>query len=244
MKFWFVVFVLMMAITGCAPTLPTLPPAPAETILQHTPALRYMEDGIQSCSLKLSPLPVLVNEYSATKMNAQSADISLVYDEPISPDLPAYLIGEDRLVVIVHPQNGLSTINLESLQGILQGFIPSWSMVDAGINAAAAPPISIVVYNQQDDFQQLIEDRMNGGGTIIQYSSLAEHPGKVVEIVAKEMGSLGIIPAAYLNDTVKELHLTGIDKNNLSIQIIVQTRSQPTQTQHTFITCLQESLSN
>jgi ABC-type phosphate transport system substrate-binding protein len=177
-------------------------------------------------------------------MNAQSADISLVYDEPISPDLPAYLIGEDRLVVIVHPQNGLSTINLESLQGILQGFIPSWSMVDAGINAAAAPPISIVVYNQQDDFQQLIEDRMNGGGTIIQYSSLAEHPGKVVEIVAKEMGSLGIIPAAYLNDTVKELHLTGIDKNNLSIQIIVQTRSQPTQTQHTFITCLQESLSN
>ena len=133
MKIWFGWLMIALAITGCTPVLPTLPPAPAETIIQHTPALRYIENQIQACSLANSPLPVLVNEYPITRMNAQSADITLVYEKPIDPNLPAYELGEDQLVVIINPQNQISSIPLVTLQGIFQGFITSWDAVDPSI---------------------------------------------------------------------------------------------------------------
>ncbi len=230
-----------LVITGCAPVLPTLPPAPAETIIQHTPDLRYIESQIQACSLANSPLPVLVNEYPITRMNAQSADITLVYEKPVDPNLPAYQIGEDQLVVIINPQNKVSSIPLVILHGIFQGFITHWDAVDPSITQDISGVIDIWGYKQSDELQIIIENRLNEAKHLNTQINLADYPEVVKEMVAKNPVSIGVITQAYLTDEVKAVKIDGLPEQDLSLPIVAQTRGQPGDRQVNLLTCLQQT---
>lgn len=230
-----------LVVTGCAQVLPTLPPAPAETIIQHTPALRFIESQIQACSLSNSPLPVLVNEYPINRMNAQSADITLVFDKPIDPNLPAYLIGEDQLVVIINPQNKVSKIPLVTLQGIFQGFITQWEMVDSSNTQGVSGLIEIWGYTQSDELQVIIENRLNDGKELNNRKNIADYPAVVKNMVAENHAGIGVITRAYLSDDVKEIKIDGLSEQDLILPIIAQTRGEPGDRQLNLLTCLQQT---
>jgi hypothetical protein len=230
-----------MVLTACTPALATLPSAPAETIIQHTPALRYLETDIQNCSLKNTPLPVLVNEYTIDRMNAQSADISLMYNNPIDPALPAYQVGQDKLVVIVNPQNQISSMSLIALQGILQNFFTRWEDVDPGQGKEIPGDIEVLVYPRNDEIQKIVETRFNGNKIVGFRTSTVDEPGAVHEAVSKNPGAIGIIPGAYLSDKVKVVGINDLAPNDTAITIIAQTRSQPGELQATMINCLEQS---
>ena len=240
MKTWSGWIIIALIVSGCTPVLPTLPPAPAETVIQHTPALRYIESRIQACSLSNSPLPVLVNEYPINRMNAQSADITLVYEKPIDSNLPAYLLGEDQLVVIVNPQNKISTVSLITLQGILQGFITHWEDVDPSYGQEFPKDIDIWAYESTDDLQKIIETRFNDGKSYSNHISIAENPDEISLMVSQNPGSLGVITQAALTDDVKVLEIGGVSPDNLLIPIIAQTRAQPGGNQTIMLSCLQQ----
>ncbi len=232
---------MALAVTGCAPVLPTLPPAPAETIIQHTPDLRYIENKIQTCSQANSPLPVLVNEYPINRMNAQTADITLVYEKPIDPTLPAFQLGEDQLVVIINPQNKVSTIPLMTLQGIFQGFITHWDAVDPTSTLGISGKIDIWGYKQSDELQIIIENRLNEAKHLNNQVNIADFPEVIKEMVAKDPGGIGVIPRAYLSDEVKMVKIDGLPEQDLIVPIIAQTRGQPGELQTIILSCLQSS---
>lgn len=239
MKRMFGWILITLVVAACTPVLPTLPAAPAETIIQHTPALRYIENQIQACSLANSPLPVLVNEYPIDRMNAQSADITLVYEEPIDLSLPAFLLGEDKLVVIVNPQNKVSTIPLITLQGIFLGFITRWEEVDLSITQEISGRIEIWSYSQSDELQKIIENRLNDAKPLSNQINRADYPEMVKKMVADNPGSIGVIPSAYLTDDVKVVTIDGLPEQDLSLPIIAQTRGQPGEKQTIILFCLQ-----
>jgi hypothetical protein len=230
---------IALAITGCTPVLPTLPAAPAETIIQHTPALRYIENKIQACSLANSPLPVLVNEYPINRMNAQSADITLVYEKPIDPNLPAYQIGEDQLVVIINPQNKVSSIQLDILHGIFQGFITRWDAVDPSITENISGVIDIWGYKQSAELQIIIENRLNEAQHLNTLINIADFPETIKDMVAKNPAGIGVIPRAYITDEVKAVTIDGLPEQDLLLPIVAQTRDQPGYLQTILLTCLQ-----
>jgi hypothetical protein len=230
---------IALAITGCAPVLPTLPPAPAETIVQHTPALRYIENQIQACSLANSPLPVIVNEYPINRMNAQSADITLVYEKPVDPNLLAYQIGEDQLVVIVNPQNQISSIPLITLLGIFQGFITQWDAIDASNTQGITGLIEIWGYEESDELQKIIENRLNDGKALNNQTTIADYPAAVKDMVAKNPAGIGVITRAYLTEEVKAVVIDGLPEQDLTLPIVAQTRGQPGNLQTILLTCLQ-----
>jgi hypothetical protein len=231
-----------MGLTACTPALATLPAAPAETIIQHTPALRYIESYIQTCSLKNNPLPVLVNEYPIDRIFAQSADISIIYDNPIDPALPAFQLAQDELVVIVNPQNSISNLSLITLQGILQNFIIQWVDVDPNVGKEISSNIEVLMYSRNDELQKIIETRLNGGKTVGNRISISEEPAAVREAVSKNPGAIGIIPKAYLTDDVKVVGINDVSQKDLVLIIIAQTRGQPGDLQTTMINCLEQSL--
>jgi hypothetical protein len=239
MKRMFGWILITLVAAACTPVLPTFPPAPAETIIQHTPALRYIENQIQACSLANSPLPVLVNEYPITRMNAQSADITLVYENPIDPNLPAYQLGEDQLVVIVNPLNKVSTIPLITLQGIFLGFMTRWEDVDPSITDNITGVIEIWGYKPSDELQIIIENRLNDGKPMNNQTNIADFPEMVKQMVAKNPGSIGVITRAYITDDVKVVAIDGLPEKDLSLPIIAQTRGQPGESQTSILSCLQ-----
>ena len=232
--------ILMMELTACTSVLPTLPPAPAETIIQHTPALRYLEADIQACSLKNSPLPVLVNEYTIDKMNAQSADISLMIGDPIEASIPAFQLGQDELVAIVNPRNNISSLSLTSLQGIMQNFFTTWDQIDPNTGKEIPGDIEVLLYPPKDELQRMIITRLNGGKPVGLRTSTLDDPEGIRAIVSGHLGAIGFIPKAYLTDTVKVVAINDISPENLSMTIIAQTRGQPGGLQTTMIDCLQQ----
>lgn len=239
--FW-VAIVMSLMVAGCTTVLPTLSPAPAEIIIQHTPAVHFAEAVIQNCSLKNSPLPVLVNEYSIDKMNAQSADISLMLANPIDPALSSYQIGQEKLVIIVNPQNQLDHISLVDLRGILQGFIPSWDKIKTETSPKFIAKIQLYSYVEKDELQHLIVARLNNGKNFASTSQVFQNPEEVVNAVIKDPGGMGIIPQGYLNDSVTTISLTETSSVNLSIAIIAQTRNKPAGNVLTMLGCLQDQM--
>ena len=153
--------------------------APAETIIQHTPALRYLEADIQACSLKNSPLPVLVNEYTIDRMNAQSADISLMIGDPIDASIPAFQLGQAELVVIVNPRNNISSLSLTSLQGILQNFITRWEQIDPNTGKEIPGDIEVLLYPPKDELQKIIDNTIEWGQTCRDF---ALAPGTILKV--------------------------------------------------------------
>jgi hypothetical protein len=239
MKRMFGWILITLVDAACTLVLPTLPLAHAKMIIQHTPALHYIENQIQACSLANSPLPVLVNEYPITRMNAQSADITLVYEKPVDPNLPAYRLGEDQLVVIVNPQNKISSIPLDILHGIFQGFITRWDAVDPSITDNITGVIEIWGYKPSDELQIIIENRLNEAKHLNIQINIADIPETIKEMVAKNPGSIGVIPRAYLTDEVKVVKIDGLPEQDLSLPVIAQTRGQPGENLTIILSCLQ-----
>lgn len=232
--------ILMMVVTGCTSVLPTLPAAPAETIIQHTPALRYLEADIQACSLKNSPLPVLVNEYTIDRMNAQSADISLMVGEPIDASIPAFQLGQDELAVIVNPMNNVSSLSLTAIQGILQNFFTRWEQIDPNSGKEIPGDIEVLLYPPKDELQRMIVTLLNGGKPVGIRTSTQDDPEGIRKSVSDHPGAIGFIPKAYLTDTVKVVEINDYSPENLTMNIIAQTRGQPGSLQSTMIDCLQK----
>lgn len=227
-------------LTACTSALPTLPSAPAETIIQHTPVLRNLETSIQACSLQNSPLPVLVNEYPIDRMNVRSADISLMYGDPLDTSLPAFQIGEDELVMIVNPQNKISSLSLVDLQGILQNFITRWNVIDPNTGNEIAGDIEVLIYPKNNELQKIIETQLNGNQRIGNRTTSVDQPEELRDMVSRDPAALGFIPKRLLTDSVKVVGINDIPREDLAIHIIAQTRGQPGILQTTMINCLQD----
>lgn len=236
----FSLLVLFLITASCTPSLPALPPAPAEMVIQHTPALRIIQTSIQECSLQKAPFPVLVNEYSIDRMNPQIADISLSYVNPIDLALPAFQVGTDELVVIVHPLNNTPGIALTELQGILQGFITEWVLINPSFQQNGSSPIVVYGYPGNDELMQVIKTRLNNDKGLLTNGVIIDTPQTIVENVATDPNGIAVIPRAYLADTVREISLEDMDDWITQIPIIAQTRSELTETQAVMIHCLQE----
>lgn len=232
--------IILMVVTACTSPLPTLPPAPAETIIQLIPALRYLEADIQTCSLKNSPLPVLVNEYTIDKMNAQSADISLMIGDPIDSSIPAFQLGQDELVVIVNPLNSITSLSLTSLQGIMQNFFTRWEQIDPNSGKEIPGDIEVLLYPPKDELQRMIITLLNGGKPVGIRTSTLDDPEGIRNTVSDHPGAIGFIPKAYLTDTVRVMEINDYSRENLTMNIIAQTRGQPGSLQTTMIDCLQK----
>jgi len=232
--------VLLFITASCAPSLPALPPAPAEVVIQHTPALRIIQTSIQECSLQNAPFPVLVNEYSFDRLNPQIADISMSYVDPIDPSLPAFQVAMDELVVIVHPLNNTPGIAFTELQGILQGFITEWVLINPSFKQNGSSPIAVYAYPAKDELMQVIKTRLNTGKGLLSKAIIVDTPESIVEKVAADPNGIAVIPRSYLADTVREISLDDLDDGLTLIPIIAQTRSEPTESQAIMIHCLQE----
>lgn len=232
--------ILLLFVSACTTALPTLPSAPAETIIQHTPALRYLEADIQACSLNNSPLPVLVNEYTIDRMNARSADISLMIGDPIDAAIPAFQLGQAELVVIVNPLNNISSLSLTSIQGILQKFITSWEQIDPNSGKEIPGEIEVLVYPPKDELQKIIETRLNGGKNVGIRTTVVDDSEGIRDMVSDHPGAIRFIPKAYLTGDVRVVEINDISSEALIMTIIAQTSSQPAGLQVTLIDCLQQ----
>lgn len=115
-------------------------------------------------------------------------------------DIVKTIISFDALSVIVHPENRVSQLTREQLEGIFTGAITNWKEV-GGDN------MSITAYSRESSsgtyefFKEHVLDKKNYGTRVLSQPAT----GAIVQSVQQSKGAIGYVGLAYETPEVKTL---------------------------------------
>ena len=113
------------------------------------------------------------------------------------------IIAYDALAIIVHPQNRVTNLTREQLEGIFTGRIRNWKDV-GGDDMAIVPyarETSSGTYDFIKEYVLLNKNYMNG---IMSMPAT----GAIIQSVSQTRGAIGYVGLAYLNSNVKAIHVS------------------------------------
>ena len=113
------------------------------------------------------------------------------------------IIAYDALAVIVNPDNKVSNLTREQLEGIFTGKITNWKEV-------GGDDMKIVPYSRETSsgtyefFKENVLKNRNYMNGIMSMPAT----GAIVQSISQTKGGIGYIGLAYLNDNVKPIHVS------------------------------------
>ncbi len=124
-------------------------------------------------------------------------------------DLQEFVVGQDALAVVVHPQNPVSELSLAQLKDIFTGKIKNWKEV-GGTDKA-------IVLNSRETssgtyvfFQEHV---LGKGVPFASTAMLQPATSQIVATVAQDTGGIGYVGLGYVTDQVKALKLKKDDSS-------------------------------
>ncbi|HHX03042.1 MAG TPA: phosphate ABC transporter substrate-binding protein [Tissierellia bacterium] len=221
-----------------APTQePTPTPAPAETASEEEPEEEPQETALTGKivvvgSTSVSPTiemlaadfmervePGVTIEVQSVGSSAGvkaagdgTADIGMasrgIKEEEKALGLDEYVLGFDGIAVVAHPSNEVEDLTSEQIQKIFAGEITNWSEV-GGKDA------DIIVVSREEGsgtrgaFEELMD--LDEDVLVTDEAVIAEGNGAVKAQVASKEDSIGYLSLSYLDETVKELKVDGVE---------------------------------
>lgn len=131
--------------------------------------------------------------------NPDGADISLRLGEPIPLASPAYQIGLEDVLIIVHPQTGVGTLTTDQARQIFAGEITNWQ--DVG---GADLPIQVWVFSVAQDVQALFNRVVMNGRPVTSLARLAVSAQAMADSVGSNPGSVGLLPRRWKTGSTRE----------------------------------------
>ena len=125
-------------------------------------------------------------------------------DEEKAAGLTGTVLAYDGIAIIVHPENPVSDLSLETIAKIYTGEITNWSEV--GGNDAEVVLIGREAGSGTRDGFESITDTEDA----CQYRQELTSTGDVITTVAQNPGAIGYASVASVKDTVKALNVDGV----------------------------------
>lgn len=184
---------LLVLILASACQAQTIPAAPTESLPVFRVALpvelAWMGDAFNACAQQIHTGILLVNA-------EQPSDVQIIWGAPPENKYAAQ-IGSEKFVIVVHPQNPLTSIEYSSCQAIFSGETRQWNADLLQAKPPAGEGIEVWSLASQDLLNQPLKpDAM----------SLAD-PAALRAAVASRPNAIGILPSAWVNSSVKALTL-------------------------------------
>jgi hypothetical protein len=158
-----------------------------------------------------------------------SADLIVQIGEPENLTTPAFQISTEELLVIVHPQIGISSLTLDQVHSIFLGQIVNWKEV--GGNDL---PVHVWSFSPDEDVQIIFDQIVMKGQPVTSLARLAVSGQNMAESIRSDPGAVGVLPRHLM---------TGQIQSVLSLAkepVLAITRSQPTGAINDLISCLQQ----
>jgi hypothetical protein len=203
-------------------------PTPRVMAVYAAPALQSLGEDIDACAAEQPGVGLVLLAAPA------EGALSLRWGEPEETGGFLARIGEERLVVVAHPENPVERVSLEWLRGVYLGEETGWP--EPGPGAADAWG-----YAAGDDAQRVFEQAILEGGAATS-AGLAPNPAALRETVAARPGAVGFLPARWVDSTVKPLAVEGLPGEALRQPVLAQTDAAPNDPERSWLLCLQERL--
>jgi len=211
---------LSLLLTSCGASTPAA--APQIVTVYATPAAQPWLAELYDCAAETPLIPSLLPA-------AQSADIVLRLGEPENLAAPAYRIGAEQIVIIVHPQNPLAQLSAAELRALFSGQTRSWSEL-GGADAA----LQVWVYAAGEDVQQIFEAAVMGWQPLTTLARLAPAPDVMRQAVAADVAAIGILPRRWATGDVRVVY------EGAPVPVLAITAGEPQGAEAELLACLQK----
>lgn len=157
-----------------------------------------------------------------------SAEINLRLGEPARLTAPAFQIGTEDVLVVVHPQTGVGSLTLDQVRQLFSGQVTQWTEV-----GGADLPVQVWVFSPAEDIQEIFDRLVMRGQPVTSLAWLAVSAQYMSDSVGSNQGSIGLLPRRWKAGNTREALAV------LSVPILAITSGEPAGMARDLLSCLQ-----
>ena len=217
MKLYFVAFIFGL-LAGCSTPTPQTTPQLVNVYVSSA-AYPWVND-LYNCA----PTSAVIN-----LSDPMSADVTMRIGVPDHLTTPSFQISSEDILVIVHPQNGVTSLTLDQVRSIFLGQVVNWTDVGGS-------DISIQVwsFSPNEDVQGIFSQAVMNGQPVTSLARLAVSAESMVKAIEKNPGTVGILPRRLMTSGVKSVFIAA------KAPVLIITKSSPEEPITSLIGCLQQ----
>jgi hypothetical protein len=244
-RFWWI-WIVLVVLVGCQPVISTVTlAAPEVWRVQVSPALRWLNADFHACAATFPNVTLLYDEKPGGALNPAQADFSIGL-EPAKGAAYTAILGRSEMTVIVNPANPLSQLSLADLKAIFSGKDAVWADLANGAcpecTASTLKAIQPYVYADGDEVARVVESLIPGLTLRQPNALLAPNPQAVRQAVAGDPQAIGLIPAFWLDGTVRAVTISDPPSNGLHLPIVFSGTAEPAGAKLSWLLCVEQSI--
>ena len=159
-----------------------------------------------------------------------SADVSLRLGEPESITTPAFQIGSEDILVVLHPQVGISALTLGQVRRIFAGEVTNWNEV-GGANL----PVQVWAFSAAEDVQLILDRVVLQGRPVASGARLAVSAQAMSDSIGATPGSIGVLPKRWKAGNTREILVLA------SVPVLAIAKNEPQGSLREILSCLQSA---
>ena len=227
---------LAFLVTACkpAPVSPTPTPGLLSLRLVYSPDSRPALTAIEQCADSQPELTLLSDELPTTVMESSGAEVWIRLGIPENWGGFAAWLADERIALIVNPENKTPSLNLEEIRSIFSGQIPSWDQI-----GGLPLPIQVWVPPPFDEARQILDQNLLASQPISDQAYLATSPQQMLQAIADDPRAIGYLPQAWVDSTVRLLPMPPELRSRLAAPLLALSNSEPEGQSRDFLACLQ-----
>lgn len=230
----------ILLLSAC--TNPTATPTPTPTTepvwlkVQYPASLGNLSADFTACVP--DGVGLVVQEGAGMAFEEVEADLVLGWAAPESVMGYAAELGSEELVVIVHPENKISSLDVEDLRLVYAGQLTDWDFLGQSPLALQAwAPLAT-----SDMWALFAEAALGPDLPLGRIVGTAPSPLAMREAVAADPGALGVLPRRWTDSSVRIVPISDLLGGALSRPILAFSASEPQGPSRAWLACLQVRL--
>ncbi|MEW6718769.1 MAG: substrate-binding domain-containing protein [Chloroflexota bacterium] len=235
-----ILFLLGLCLTACTPTLIATPPSTPQPLrVSYHPLLEPVTEALNACARSHTEFIILTN--ISLIPNSEKADLILwlgaIPQQFVSShtDSSTTPLAWERIHIIIHPSNPLTSLTLEELKLLYSGRVSNWDEF-----TDYDQPVSVWTYPSDNLLGAFFEETFLHPVVITSLGWLAFTPEAMHSGIASDPGAIGYTLHSWLtpDQKVKTVQLS-VDEATMRLPVLAFTATKPTGALYTLIACLQ-----
>lgn len=228
--------ILLGWMAACAPALPTPTPLPEAQPLRVSldPSLTWLEPALTACAAAQPDLSILRADGSP------DADLAITFGPPADERGFSAVLGYDDLVLVVHPNNPIDTLSATEIARLYTSETLTWQEIHP---EGSGEPVEALVYATDSALHEHFLTAFSEIDRIDTDLLMLPSPAAMRAEIASRPGAIGLLPARWLDDSLKPVNLTGLAKGDaLRLPMIAAADREPQGAFRAWLLCIQDIL--